>query len=148
MRAREPDLHQTSLSVRPSSIILPYPCWVVVQHGLVRSGRVLRCSQARSESSSADGRDCESAQVRDPFYIVACRLPFHPADDSPDRTCPIYDEVGLGLSFAIERLSGQCVYGDQATFSWFFGAASLACWFQGELGDMARPLGRKRTPDD
>lgn len=113
----------------------------------VWSGRVLRCSQARSESS-ADGRDCESAQVRDPFYTVACRLPSHPADDFPDRTCPIYDEFGLGLSFAIERLSGQCVYGDQATFSWFFGAASLACWFQGEFEIMAPPPGRKRTPDD
>ena len=45
----------------------------------------------------------------------------------------------------IERLSGQCVYGSQASLSWVFGYLSLICWFQAQFPQLILNLQRSST---
>ena len=59
--------------------------------------------------------------------------------------CALHDEFGLGLSFVIERLTGQCIYGSQAMVSWFLGYASLICWFQSQFPQLIMNAQRAST---
>ncbi|ORY84223.1 PQ loop repeat-domain-containing protein [Protomyces lactucae-debilis] len=49
------------------------------------------------------------------------------------RGCSSQDEFGQFVSPIIERLTGECVYGSQAAFSWTLGYLSLLFWIQAQF---------------
>ncbi|BFZ58035.1 hypothetical protein PYCC9005_005093 [Savitreella phatthalungensis] len=49
------------------------------------------------------------------------------------RGCAATDAFGHNVSRIVERLTGECVYGNRALFSWSVGWMSLACWLQAQI---------------
>ena len=61
------------------------------------------------------------------------------------RHCPAVDEFGFEVSRVIERLTGECIYGNRAAFSWSLGWLSLICWIQAQLPQVLLNLQRQST---